>query len=71
MAFIESDYEPKTEVRILASVPMDNTYTDQICWVQYPQEVAQDYQTEYFKAKTKYTFTEFTYQRTDSKVKRR
>ena len=69
MAFIESDYEPKTEVRILASVPMDNTYTDQICWVQYPQEVAQDYQTEYFKAKTKYTFTEFTYQRTDSKVK--
>lgn len=69
MAYVESDYVPKTEIRILAGIPMDNTYTDQICWVQYPQEVAQDYQTAYFKDKTKFTFTDFTYQRTDSKVK--
>ena len=69
MAYVESDYVPKTEIRILAGVPMDNTYTDQICWVQYPQEVAQGYQTEYFKGKTAFTFTDFTYQRTDSKVK--
>lgn len=48
---------PDTEIRVLKNVPLDNTYEHTIVWTERTQ------QTDYFKSKTKFTFSKQTYQR--------
>ena len=48
---------PDTEIRVLRNVPLDNTYEHAIGWTERTQ------QTDYFKSKTKFTFSKQTYQR--------
>ena len=50
-------FEPMTTVRLLKSVPLDNSYSDTLTF-----DTAAD-QTSYFLSKTKFTANELTYQR--------
>lgn len=48
---------PDTEIRVLKNVPLDNTYEHTIGWTERTQQM------DYFKSKTKFTFSKQTYQR--------
>ena len=54
---IDMSFEPMTTVRLLKSVPLDNSYSDTLTF-----DTAAD-QTSYFLSKTKFTANELTYQR--------
>lgn len=56
------DYVPDTQVRVLTGVPLDSTYSDTIKFNTVGD------QTAFFFGKTKYTYTNFTYQRVNSSV---
>lgn len=57
-----ADYNPNSTVRILANVPLDDTYTDVI---KFQSAAAQ---ASYFQGKTIATFPALTYQRVNSSV---
>lgn len=57
-----ADYIPATIVRVLKNVPLDSTYTDTI----YFESIGA--QSSYFIGKTKYAYTDNTYQRVNSSV---
>jgi hypothetical protein len=56
-------FTPQTQVRLLSGVPFNQTYEH----TRYFTSVQE--QTDYFKAKTAFTFNEFTYQREEVAVK--
>lgn len=59
------DFEPSTVVRVLANVPLDNTYRNTIDFygLGTSDSARLSAQTAYFTSKTKYMFTDFSYQR--------
>ena len=56
------DFVPATIVRVLKDVPLDSTYSDTI---KFASQAAQ---TAFFTGKSKYSFTDFSYQRVNSSV---
>jgi hypothetical protein len=54
---------PNTEVRLLSSVPLNNSYEHTLYW-----KTAQD-QNNYFLSKSRYYFNDFTYQRDTQSVR--
>lgn len=57
-----AEYVPNTVVKVLKNVPCDNTYTD-VRWFASAGE-----QSGFFSGKTKYTFSNMTYQRVNNSV---
>ena len=53
---------PNTIARVLKNVRLDNTYSDTIYFD------SKEKQTAYFAGKTKYTFTNMTYQRKERRL---
>lgn len=65
------DFEPANVVRILYNVPIDNTYRNTIDFASAGTSKLQrlSAQQTYFMSKTKYMFTDFSYQRMERRIR--
>ena len=65
------DFEPSNVVRILYNVPLDNTYRNTIDFASAGESKLQrlSAQQTYFMGKTKYMFTDFSYQRMERRIR--
>lgn len=65
------DFAPSTVVRILQNIPLDNTYRSTVDFAFYGSTdlLRLGAQQTYFMNKTKYVFTDFTYQRMERRIR--
>lgn len=66
MSYIRGEtmnFTPTTNVRLLSNVPLDNTYKNTITFGSTSS------QSSYFLGKTKFSFSDFTYQRISSSIR--